>query len=132
MRRFISITLLCVMILTSSISLAEEITPYADLVFHNASISLSTRKDASFVGITYYKQKEISVTACSLEKKTGTDSWKQVTILTPPKDICTDTHAYNSLVSYAAEIGVGTYRIKATFNADGYTITRYSNERTFD
>lgn len=132
MRRFIGITLLCVMILTLSIGLAEEITPYADSVFHNATISLSARKDASFVGITYYKQKKITVTACSLEKKTCTDSWMQVKILPPPKDICADTHAYNSVVSYSTEIGVGTYRIKATFNADGYTITRYSNEQTFN
>lgn len=85
MRRFIGITLLCVMILTLSIGLAEEITPYADSVFHNATISLSARKDASFVGITYYKQKKITVTACSLEKKTGTDSWMQVKILPLPK-----------------------------------------------
>ncbi len=132
MKRFLSITLLCVMMLTLSIGFAEEIAPYADSVFYSAYISLSTRKDATFVGKTYHIQNTISVTACSLEKKTGADSWTQVEILTPPKDICTNTHSYGSLVSYTSEIGVGTYRIKATFDADGHTITRYSNERTFN
>lgn len=132
MRRLISITLLCVMMLTLSISLAEEIVPYADSIFYSASISLSIYKDATFVGKTYNIYKTISVTACSLEKKTGPDSWTQVKILTPPEDVYTNTHAYSSVASYATEIGIGTYRIKATFSADGHTITRYSNERTYD
>ncbi len=132
MKRTISLSLLLVMLFTLSFSVAEEITPYADSVFYSAYITLSTRKDATFVGSTYHKQKEISVIACSLEKKTGAYSWMQVTILTPPEDICRDTYSYGSLVSYAEEIGVGTYRIKATFDADGHTITRYSNERTFN
>lgn len=132
MKQILSLSLLLVMLLTLSFSVAEEITPYADSVFFSAYISLSTRKDATFSGDTYYKQKEIFVTDCSLWKKTGTNTWTQVKMLKPPEDICSNTYSYNSLVSYSSEIGSDTYKIKATFNADSHTITRYSNECTYD
>ncbi len=34
-------------------------------------------------------------------------------------------------MDYSDKIGTGTYRIGATFDADGHSITRYSNSRTF-
>ena len=40
-------------------------------------------------------------------------------------------YIYGASISYAAYIGSGTYRITATYEADGYQITRNSNERSF-
>lgn len=131
-KKFTSLLLLVVISFTLSIGFAEQIIPYADSEFMSAYISLSVDKDATFVGKTYEKKSAISVTACSLEKKTSSNTWSFVCSITPPSDVCENTHAYSAMASYSDDIGTGTFRIKATFDADGHTITRYSNERTFN
>ncbi len=131
-RKIISLLLLVAISCTLSVGCAEQIVPYADSEFMSAYISISVDKDATFVGKTYEKKSAISVTACSLEKKTGPNTWSFVCSLTPPPDVCENTHAYSAMANYSKDIGTGTFRIKATFDADGHTITRYSNERTFN
>lgn len=39
--------------------------------------------------------------------------------------------SYYKEMDYSDKIGTGTYRVGATFDADGHSITRYSNSRTF-
>jgi len=44
---------------------------------------------------------------------------------------CGADSSYLKEMDYSDKIGTGTYRIGATFDADGHSITRYSNSRTF-
>lgn len=96
----------------------------------SAYISLANTRDATFVGKTYDEQASIYVTSCTLQKK-DSSGWFHFCNLPSPPEVCTNTYTYGGWADYASFIGVGTYRIKATFNADGYEITRYSNERSF-
>ncbi len=118
------------LLMTVSSALAIEITPYADPVFYSTTISLMTTKKVDFDASTYEIMDSISVTACSLEKHVN-NAWTDAGSLTPPSKVNTNTFGYSASMDYSAKIGTGTYRIKATFNADGHEVTRYSNSRAF-
>lgn len=128
--RICSIALLVCILLVISSALAEGITPRADTEFASAYPTLTSSKSVSFKAITTSPKSSISVTACWLEKKIGT-TWSEVCSLTPPSYIAQNGMVYNSSASYSSQIGTGTYRVWATFNADGHEITRCSNEKTF-
>lgn len=107
-----------------------EVQPYrADEVFDSATVTLKTTKKATFDATTYGNQKTLAVTACWLEKKSGTRWIKQCNLETPAER--NNTFSYLKEMDYSDKIGTGTYRIGATFDADGHSITRYSNSRTF-
>lgn len=119
------------MITLATQALASGILPRADLVFDRATINLYADKEVTFSAQTAGKKGSISVTACSLEEKDG-NRWVHVATLTPPDHVAKDTFIYDSEGIYSDDIpNGGTYQIKATFNADGYEITRTSNEMTF-
>lgn len=122
-------TILLVLAATTS-AFAFEIVPYADSVFSSVTISLSTTKTATFSAITYEISGSISVTAVRLEKMVN-NVWADAGALTAPSKVGTNTIGYTASESYSSNLGAGTYRIKATFNADGHEVTRYSNSRTF-
>lgn len=109
---------------------ASDVIATADSEFSIATISLSTRKDATFIGRTNTEKTTISISSCWLEQKSGT-KWVYACDLTPPDHISTNTKYYSALTDYSSKIGTGTYRIGATFCADGHAINRYSNERSF-
>lgn len=109
---------------------ALEIIPYADSVFDSATISLSTTKTATFSAITYEIASSISVKSVKLEKMVN-NVWMDAGTLTAPSKVAANTIGYTASMSYSSNIGTGTYRIKATFNADGYEVTRYSNSRAY-
>ncbi len=110
---------------------ASEIMPYADSEFNSATTLLKATKQVSFRAVTYSVKSSISVSACWLEKKNNDGTWSTVCPLPTPSFVASETFAYATTVDYSDYIGTGTYRIRATYNADGHTITRYSNERTF-
>lgn len=127
------VVLLCLLLYTFysfPTASASEIMPHADSVFSIATISLSTRKDVTFIGRTKTEKASISISSCWLEQKSG-DKWVYVCALTPPDYIGTNTQYYSALTDYSDKIGTGTYRIGATFCADDHAISRYSNERSF-
>lgn len=133
MTKKITRTVVClgmVLLMLFGTALAEGITPYADSEFMSATASLSTRKDVSFSCYTYEDKASIKVTACWLEKKSGT-TFSKVCNLPAPTEEYKDNFAYAALMDYSAYIGTGTYRVGFTVNADGHAISRYSNERTF-
>ena len=68
--------------------------------------------------------------ACKLYKKNGS-KWNFVCSLPVPDTEAEDTILYDASADYSSYIGSGTYRIYTTFNADGHSISRYSNTRTF-
>ncbi len=131
MYRFILLVLSTVLLFSFTVSAtAGEIVPYADSVFDSATISLMTTKTAAFDATTYEIKGSIYVSSCWLEKYEG-GGWISLGSLTSPSKVNTNTFGYSASMNYSANIGTGTYRIKATFNADGYIIVRYSNTRTY-
>lgn len=122
---------LAVSLIFCSMASAYEITPYADTEFDSATTLLKATKQVSFRAVTYNVKSSISVTTCWLEKENDDGTWSTVCTLPPPGIEAEDTFAYSATVDYSEYIGTGNYRIRATYNADGHTITRYSNERTF-
>lgn len=113
-----------------SCGLAEQIRPYADEVFDATKVSLSTTGKVKLYCATYGNKESIKVTACWLEKSTG-GKWVFDCSLTPPEEESTNTNGYAASFNCLSSIGKGTYRLAATFNADGHAITRYSTGVAF-
>lgn len=127
--RLISVFMAIMLIMTISCALADEITPRADLVFQNATASLCSGKYVVFTALTYDVADSVSVTSVRLEQKVN-GTWSYVTDLScPPSQ--TSCFRYSQTEYYTSEISTGTYRVVVTFCADGHSITRPSNERTY-
>lgn len=130
-KRLVACVLVCVLFLViSSTALANEIMPCADLYFDSASAFLASDKLVVFNCVTYDIYDRIAITLVWLEQEVN-GQWIYVKTLPPPTYVATNTLAYGAEVSYSSYIGSGTLRIGFTVNADGYSISRYSNSRTF-
>lgn len=127
----VSIILSIFVLVTVSYATAEEIMPRADSEFASVITVLKTSKQVSFRAVTNNVKARISVTACWLEKENDDGTWSTVCTLPPSSVEAEETFAYSATVDYSEFIDTGNYRIRATYDADGHTITRYSNERTF-
>lgn len=108
-----------------SCSLADAIMPLADDVFDATKVDLSSTGRVKLYCATYENKDTIKVTACWLEKKVGGE-WEFDCSLTPPTEESRNTNGYAASFNCLSSIGSGTYRLAATFNADGYEITRRS------
>ena len=106
-------------------SLADTIVPLADSVFDATKVELSSSGRVKLYCVTYENMATIKVTACWLEKEVGGE-WEFDCSLTPPSEESHNTNGYAASFNCSSSIGSGTYRLAATFNADGYEITRYS------
>lgn len=96
----------------------------------STSISLSSTMSANF-SCTTRNFCTISVTSIKLQVKNSDGSWSAGTTMTAPESV-TDAARYNKSMSYSGSCTKGkTYRITATFNAGGETVTRTSNEATY-
>lgn len=128
-KRLIAIIIAILLCSTFSCAVAGEITPRADLVFQNATPTLCSGKYVVFSALTYEVSDSVSVTSVRLEQNVDGE-WVYITSLTcPPSQ--TSCLRYSQTEYYTSEIGTGTYRVVATFCADGHSITRTSNERTY-
>ena len=129
----ITTLLLLIVVLTSMLNVvfAQDIMPYADEVFHKAAATLYSDKWVTYNCIVYDSVAELKITSCWLQKKVnGTWVWQKSLPTGGQVETNTDSILYD--VDYSSHItGAGTYRVGFTANADGHTITRYSNERTF-
>ena len=123
---------IAIMVLISGVSysLADAIMPLADDVFDATKVELSSSGRVKLYCVTYENKESIKVTACWLEKKVG-GKWKFDSSLTPPSEESNNTNGYAASFNCLSSIGSGTYRLAATFNADGYEITRYSTGVSF-
>ncbi len=127
--KWISVFVASLLFLTISCSFADEITPRADLVFQSATPTLCSGRYVVFSALVYDVADSVSVTSVQLEKKVNS-TWTYVTdLICPPEQ--TSCLRYLQTVYYTNEIATGTYRVVVTFCADGHSITRTSNERTF-
>lgn len=101
----------------------------ADPEFISASITLTSNKLVVYSANLNYEKDSIKVVSAILYRKLG-DNWYHVGILpVPPNEY--SGYSYGASIDYSSYISTGTYRVQATFEADGYQITRNSNERTF-
>ena len=127
--RMLSVIMVFLLLMSVSFSFADEIAPRADLVFQNANATLCSGKYIVFSALTYDEADSISVTSVRLEQKVN-GSWSYVTNLACPSSQSSCIR-YNQTKYYTSEISTGTYRVVVTFCADGHSITRTSNERTY-
>ena len=132
MKRLIAWGLLAtMMVMMVGSAFAQDIVPYADEVFHRASATLYSDKWVTYNCVTIGTAAELKITSCWLQKKiNGSWVWQR----SLPTGGHVERNSANLLydVDYSSYItGAGTYRVGFTANADGHTITRYSNERTF-
>ena len=127
--RLISAIMTLLLLMTATYSYAEGLTPRADLVFQDANAILFSGKYVVFTASTYDVADSISVTSARLEKKVN-GVWTVDKDLACPA-VQNNCIQYTSTVYYTSEISTGTYRIVVTFCADGHSITRTSNERTY-
>ncbi len=126
--RVISMILLLFIVVSNTAE--AEIAPRADLYFDSATAFLAADKRVIFDCTTYDVYKQIRVTSVWLEQDVD-GTWEYVKSLTPPSAIAENTITYVAVGSYSSNIGTGTFRVGFIANADGHTITRYSNSRTF-
>lgn len=106
-----------------------EATPLSSDVFITASVSLSASGTTIFSANVRHPC-TISVSRCTLQKQEN-GRWVYAASLTPPLSK-TNTSVYSAVKDYSASMAHGTtYRIVATFEADGDTITKTSNSMTY-
>lgn len=109
---------------------AEPIVPYADSEFSRAYINLLDNKTVSVYATTYDTKDQISIDSIWLEEKVG-GSWTYSTSLSALSSTVYNTRSFFFTSNYSNKIGTGTFRIGCTYDADGYKITRYSNEQSY-
>ena len=127
MKRWVAfIVATCILIFSVSAFAAVN----ADPEFASASITLASSKLVVYSATLYEEKDRIEIISADLYQKINGD-WEYVCSLPVPSFVGTETKSYASSISYSSYIGTGTYRVTATFSADGYEITRNSNERTF-
>lgn len=126
-------SIIMVIIILSSITMTVHAATLADEYFGSATIALTTTEDGSFSAVTNFIVGYIKIDSCWLQKWNGS-SWQYYCWLPAPSDIEYNTLCYGAYMDYASYIPNDdcTYRIGAYFNADGHTIPRYSNSRTFN
>lgn len=121
---------LCVLTVLSSTAIAEGITPYSDNVFISWSAILTDTKVGDFSAVTYDNYNEIKVSKCVLEQKVN-GRWVNKGELPKPSGM-KNTFVFSGACDYASYLSDGcTYRLKVTFWADGYEMTRTSSEKSY-
>lgn len=125
---FISLILGVILLMSPLNSIAEIAVPYASPVFSSGGVSISTSIATTFLASTNKICDSIYVSSCTLQRKNSNGMWVFDATLPPPSYVAYDESEYFAYTSYASYCTTGnTYRIKAVFYAEGYTITRYSN-----
>ena len=131
MNKIVCVLICLLMVFLSTVSFADEVVPRADLYFNSASAFLASNKLVVFNCVTYDIHNRISITNVWLEQQIN-GSWLYVKGLIPPSYVAINMMDYGAEVNYSASITTsGTFRVGFTVNADGYSISRYSNSRTF-
>lgn len=128
--KLIALILAAIMILSlmSVLAIAQEVEPYANLYFADASVAFDTRDYTVFSAFTTYVADRIAVASCSLQVEDGSFR-EMIQYLNPPGYVAMNTVTYSAEKTFSLNCESGkNYRIKAVFSADGHTVVRYSNE----
>lgn len=130
MKKFVCILLVFIqMVCIACSAFAQEVVPCADEVFSDAYINLTSSKAASYTAMTFNSCGTIKVTSSSLQKKIN-GTWVTIANISVAGE-GSDTYSCTLRADCSSHISTGTYRVVGTFSADGYCITRTSNERTY-
>lgn len=106
-----------------------EAVPLSSDSFTSASVRVSASGTASFSATMRYPC-NISVSSCILQKQVN-GRWVFAASLTPPPSK-SNAIKYSAKKDYSADMTSGiTYRIVATFTADGESVTATSNSVTY-
>ena len=131
---FLTFTLLLFTLFFST-SLANSVTPYESEIFDSYSISFSSNKIATFSCDLSKKASSVKVSKCTIQKKVWNASlkkydWNNVKTLS---NVCSSTNSryLSGSKDLSSYIGSGTYRVYATFVADGESRSITSNECAF-
>lgn len=129
-RKIVSVFM--VFLILSSLIMTASAATLADEYFSSVGIALTTDECGSFSATTRFIVGYIKIDSCWLQKWNGS-SWSYYCWLPAPSKIEYNTMGYDTYMDYSSYIPNDdcTYRIGAYFNADGHTIPRYSNSRTF-
>lgn len=130
MRKLICLVMVLVTALTAVVWTASaEISPLSSEVFHRASVSCSSGT-ATFSARVNIQCSSISVTSCTLQKFEN-GSWVFAATLATPESK-SNTYTYFTTKDYSSSMSTGvTYRIKATFEAGGDSVTTTSKSFTY-
>ena len=116
----ILLTLFMVMLSTGQ-ALAGGITPYASEEIHSATVSISAKKRVTYNVVVKDPSYKVHVNYCDLVASMDDAI---------PSDTTGDMLVASDVSGYITESG--TYRVRACYTVGKSTVSRYSNERTFD
>lgn len=131
----ICVAALMIMVLISVLSCAyaeNDVSPFASDDVYSASVAISSNKVITYKLVAARDGTNITVNYCYLYEKHDDGQFYYRTSMKnalPPD--CT-TRMVESCSASEYITSSGTYRCKASFTAGNSTVTRTSNERTFD
>lgn len=131
MKKAISILLLATLLVFIVLSTSGMAEVRASVAFKVTTIALTDDMYVEFRATTNNVYNTIKISSCTLEVMDGTNVSSSKS-LTPPSTTATNTDMFVASANYKSEVSSGkSYRIKAVFWADGYTVTAYSRIVSF-
>ena len=120
------------LLIVANYAAASGLIPYASEEIHEATVALSARKRVTFDVVVKKQSYKVHVNYCDLYRKAGTNTWEFVASMDDaiPSDTTGDMLVVSDVSKYITKSG--TYRVRACYTVGKSTVSRYSNERTFD
>ena len=120
------------LLIVENYAAASGLIPYASEEIHEATVALSARKRVTFDVVVKKQSYKVHVNYCDLYRKAGTNTWEFVASMDDaiPSDTTGDMLVASDVSKYITKSG--TYRVRACYTVGKSTVSRYSNERTFD
>ena len=120
------------LLIVANYATASGLIPYASEEIHEATVALSARKRVTFDVVVKKQSYKVHVNYCDLYRKAGTNTWEFVASMDDaiPSDTTGDILGASDVSKYITKSG--TYRVRACYTVGKSTVSRYSNERTFD
>ena len=111
---------------------ANGFVPFASEEIYSATVSISAKKRVTYNVVVTNPSYKVHVNYCDLYRKAGTNTWEFVASMDDaiPSDTTGDMLVASDVSKYIT--GSGTYRVRACYTVGNSTVSRYSNERTFD
>lgn len=132
MKRFLAYVLVLVLTMCIYVNMRAkaEISPYSTETFRSTSIAFYDTGKATFSASLKYECPTVAVSSCILQKQEN-GQWVFAAYLTPPPSK-SNTSRYSAQKDYSASMTHGiTYRIIATFTADGESVTTTSSSADY-
>ena len=120
------------LLIVANYAAASGLIPYASEEIHEATVALSARKRVTFDVVVKKQSYKVHVNYCDLYRKAGTNTWEFVASMDDaiPSDTTGEMLVASDVSKYITKSG--TYRVRACYTVGNSTVSRYSNERTFD